>query len=111
MTEVSPAGSKIRPYQPADEPAVLRAWNTALSSDPLSAMTWRMKVLLDPNFDPEGCLVAEAEGEARGFLLSLVRKVPFFNDGLQPEAAWITAFGVDPAYQGRGLGSTLLTVA
>ncbi len=102
---------QIRPYRAGDETALLRSWNSALSRDPINATTWRMKVLLDPNFDPEGCLVAEVEGEARGFLLSLVRRVPFFNDGLEPEAAWITAFGVDPAYQGGGLGTALVTAA
>ena len=101
----------VRSYLPDDETAVVRTWNAALASDPISVTTWRSKVLLDPNFDPEGCLVAEAEGEARGFLLSLIRRVPFFNDGLQPDASWITAFGVAPAWQGRGLGSALLSTA
>src|ERR671929_1664266 len=93
---------QVRPYHAGDEGALLRTWNAALASDPINATTWRQKVLLDPNFDPEGCLVAQVDGEARGFILSLVRQVAFFHDGLQPEDAWITAFGVDPAYAGRG---------
>src|SRR4051794_4071977 len=101
----------VRSYEPEDEAAVLRVWNGALTSDPIAASTWRAKVLLDPNFNPEGCLVAEVEGEARGFILSLVRQVPFFNDGLDPEAAWITAYAVDPAWQRRGLGRALLNAA
>jgi GNAT superfamily N-acetyltransferase len=68
-------------------------------------------VLLDPNFDPAGCLIAEVDGEVRGFLLSLVRRVPFFGDGYEPDRSWITAFGVEPAFQGQGLGSTLLDAA
>lgn len=101
----------VRPYRPDDEAAVVQVWNAALSSDPISAATWRVKVLLDPNFDPAGCLIGEVGGTVRGFLLSLTRRVPFFNDGLEPQAAWITAFGVDPDWQGRGIGSALLDAA
>lgn len=101
----------VRPYQPADEAAVIDVWNRALGADPIGVGTWRARVLLDPNFDPAGCLVAEAEGAARGFLLSLTRRVPFYTDGLQPDQAWITAFAVDPAWQGRGLGGALLAAA
>jgi mycothiol synthase len=101
----------IRPYRPGDEPDVLAVWNAALVVDPINAATWRAKVLLDPNFLPEGCLVAEVAGAARGFLLSITRQVPFYGDGLQPEQAWITAFGVHPDWQGRGLGSALLDAA
>lgn len=100
-----------RAYAPADEDAVLEVWNAALAADPIGAGTWRSKVLLDPNFDPEGCPVVEAEGRARGFLLSLARQVPFFENGLQPEEAWITAFGVHPAWRGRGFGGLLLDAA
>jgi mycothiol synthase len=101
----------IRGYAEADEAGVLRVWNVGLVADPINATTWRAKVLLDPNFDREGCLVAEVKGEVRGFLLSLVRRVPFFNDGLEPELSWITAFAVDPEWQERGIGSALLEAA
>lgn len=102
---------RVRGYRPGDEAGVVRVWNAALWADPVSAATWRAKVLLDPNFDPAGCFVAEAEGEVRGVLVSLVRRVPFFNQGLEPEASWITAFGVEPAWQRRGLGAALLEAA
>ncbi len=101
----------VRAYRPTDEAAVVRLWNAALHSDQIGVATWRAKVLLDPNFDPEGCLVAEVDGEARGFLLSLTRRVPFFDDGLQADRAWITAFGVDPTARGHGVGTALLTGA
>jgi mycothiol synthase len=100
--------STVRPYRPDDEAAIVRVWNASLAGDPINAMTWRAKVLLDPNFDPQGCLMAEVEGQVRGFLLSVTRRVPFFNDGLEPSRAWITAFGVERDWQGRGIGSSLL---
>ena len=68
---------------------------------------FRRKVLLDPNFDPAECLVAEVDGALRGFVLALTRRVPFFNQGLQPEEAWVTAFGVDPRWQRQKIGSEL----
>ena len=102
------SGVCVRPYRADDEAAVLDVWNAALVSDPISPAMFRRKVLLDPNFDPAGCLVADVDGAVRGFVLSLTRQVPFFNQGLQPEEAWITAFGVHPACQRRGLGTQLL---
>ena len=101
----------IRAYRPEDEAGVLGVWNAALAADPINATTWRAKVLLDPNFDRDGCLMAEVDGEVRGFLLSLVRRVPFFGQGYEPEQAWITAFGVAPGWVGRGIGGALLGAA
>lgn len=80
-------------------------------ADPITATTFRAKVLLDPNFDPKGCLVAEIDGEIRGFILSIVRRVPFFAMGYQEDQSWITAFGVEPAWQRQGIGTALLDAA
>jgi mycothiol synthase len=102
------SGACIRAYAPHDEAALLDAWNASLLSDPVSPEVFRRKVLLDPNFDPAGCLVADVHGVVRGFVLSLTRRVPFFNQGLQPDEAWITAFGVHPQWQRQKLGSQLL---
>src|SRR6478609_12067034 len=73
----------IRAYRPDDEPEIVRIWNAALFADPINVTTWRAKVLLDPNFDPEGCHVAEIENQLADFLLCLVRRVPFFVVGCE----------------------------
>lgn len=102
------SGVCVRAYDAGDEAAIISLWNATMASDPIGPAVFREKVLLDPNFDPNGCLVAEAGDAVRGFLLSLSRRVPFFNQGLQPEEAWITAFGVHPHWQRQRIGSHLL---
>lgn len=97
----------VRPYLGADEAALLALWNTALPFDRISPNTLRTKVLLDPNFTPEGLLLAEEAGRVVGFVLALTRQTPLFLQGLEPERAWITAFGVEPAHRRRGVGRAL----
>lgn len=98
----------LRSYHPDDERGLLAVWNHTLVADRISAATWRARVLLDPNFDPSLCLVAEARGAIRGFGLALARQVPFFSDPSTPEQAWITALAVEPDFQQQGIGSQLL---
>ncbi len=97
----------IRPYRGSDEAALIELWNAAMAHDPITAAVYRVKVLLDLNFNPEGLLVAEIGGRLGGFVLSLARQVPQFLDGLQPETGWITAFGVAPDLRRRGIGRAL----
>ncbi len=98
----------VRSYHPDDEEAVLGVWNRVLVADRISPATWRAKVLLDPNFDPELCLVAESDGTVVGICYAVVRRVPYFNVAVQPEQAWITALAVDTDQQRRGIGGRLL---
>jgi ribosomal protein S18 acetylase RimI-like enzyme len=97
----------IRPYHGADEAALLRLWNASMTHDPINAAVLRTRVLLDPNFQPEGLLVAEVDGRLVGFVLSLMRQVPLFLQGLEPERGWITAFGVHTDWRRQGIGRQL----
>ena len=101
----------IRPFRGADEPALIRLWNASMTHDPLAAAVFRTRVLLDPNFQPEGLLVAEAGGHLVGFVLSLIRQVPLFLQGLEPERGWITAFGIHPDWRRQKIGSRLFAAA
>ena len=100
-------GIAVRAYRGEDEPALLDLWNLTLTRDPIEAAAFRTRVLLDLNFRPEGLLVAEVENQAAGFLLSITRQTPLFLQGLEPERAWITAFGVHPAYRRQGIAARL----
>lgn len=97
----------IRPYQGRDEADLLAVWRAAMTHDRLSDDLFRTKVLLDPNFQPENLPVAVEDGRVVGFALGLTRQTPLFLQGLEPDKAWITAFGVHPDYQHRGIGRAL----
>lgn len=105
------AAVTIRPYQGQDEASLLELWNRCLTVDPIHEAVFRNRVLLDLNFRPEGLLVAEKENALAGFVLSITRQVPLFLQGLEPERAWITAFGVHPAYRRQGIGTQLFQEA
>ena len=101
----------IRAYRGADETALIRLWNASMTHDLINAAVLRTRVLLDPNFQPEGLLVAEVDGRLVGFVLSLMRQVPLFLQGLEPERGWITAFGVHPDRRRHGIGRALFAEA
>ena len=46
----------IRSYRGADEDALLNLWRVTMPHDRITPAVWRTKVLLDPNFDPDGLL-------------------------------------------------------
>ncbi len=106
MTDIA-----IRSYRSGDEPALLDLWNAALPFDPIDRATFHRKVLLDPNFHPDWLLVAVADGTPIGFGLCLIRRVPLEKTGMQPEAGWISAFGVHPDHRRKGAGGALLDAA
>jgi mycothiol synthase len=98
---------EIRPYRGQDEADLLAVWHAAMTHDQLSDNLFRTKVLLDPNFQAETLPIAVVDGRVAGFALALTRQVPLFLQGLEPEIAWVTAFGVHPDYRRRGIGAAL----
>jgi mycothiol synthase len=100
---------RVRSYAGNDEAPLLEVWNQTMWGDRIDAAAWRSRVLLDPNFVPESCAVAEdPAGRPVGFMLGLARQVPYFAQGYEREKSWITAFGVLPAYRRAGVGAALL---
>jgi mycothiol synthase len=102
---------EIRNYRGEDEAALLDVWRASMTADAIGENVFRTKVLLDPNFLPENLPVAVEDGRVVGFILALSRQVPLFLQGLEPDKAWITAFGVHPDYRRRGIGTALFVHA
>lgn len=101
----------IRTYNYKDEQQVIDLWNRCLFKDPINNETFHKKILLDPNFDPDLCLVAENNsGSIIGFCLGIVRKYPYEERGLEPERAWIPVIFVHPNYQKRGIGKQMMNL-
>ncbi len=98
----------VREYESEDERAVVELWNRCLTRDEISLNTFRRKVILDPNFDSHGCVVAVAKKQIVGFLLSLRRRYPYYDVGLEPGKGWVTAFFVDEDWRRRAIASAML---
>src|SRR5687768_38562 len=101
----------IAPYQPTDLDAVLAVLAAAMPHDPISPARFTRQVLLDPNFLPEGALVAYSGGRLAGFCLAVARQVPLENAPPDGDRGYITLLGVLPESQRQGIGSWLLEAA
>lgn len=102
---------KIRTYKSSDEVQVINVWNQCLTKDPVSTEIYHKKILLDPNFDPELCLVAvDGNDSVIGYCLGIVRKYPYGDRGTEPERGWIPVMFVHPDYQRQGIGSELVNL-
>jgi len=98
----------VRPFNTGDEHVMLTLWRASMPSDGIDSDILSIKVLADPNFDPEGCLIARVEDQAVGFALALGRKMVLGPEGdLEPDSGWITVFGVAPRFRRRGVASEL----
>lgn len=102
---------KIRTYKSSDETQVINLWNQCLTKDPVSTEIYHKKILLDPNFDPDLCLIAVDENDSIvGYCWGIVRKYPYGNRGTEPERGWIPVMFVHPNYQRKGIGSSLMKI-
>ncbi len=98
----------IRNYRAEDEHDVVALWNRCLPKDEILLNTFRRKVILDPNFDLHGCFVAVAKKQVIGFMLSVRRRYPYYDLGLEEGKGWITVFFVDPEWRKQSVATGLL---
>jgi len=66
---------------------------------------WQMKMELSQSRSPMASLVAEVEGGVVGFILG---DASGWEYGIPDTVGYIDTIGVDPDYQGYGVGRTLL---
>lgn len=98
----------IRSFRPDDLGPVVGLWNCCLARDPMDEERFWHHFILDPNFDPDGALVAEDAGTIVGFLQAMRRRVPMEPVGVEPERGFLTAFFVAAGARRRGIGAALL---
>jgi len=104
---------QVRPYRADDDEALVALWNRTLTADPISPALFRRQTLLDPNFSPDGCLLAERNGALIGFVLA-VAPAPAGEERLfatRQGTGRITGLGVLPEARRQGLGGALLEAA
>lgn len=110
-SSVRPVPPVIRNFEARDERDVVSLWNLCLERDNISLNTFRRKVLLDVNYDPDGCFVATVNDIIVGFILSLRRRYPYYDLGMEQGHGWITTFFVHPDWTRRSVASELLARA
>lgn len=88
-------------------PATL-LWNRCLGPQfPMRTELLKQNLWAEPNFDPEGSR-AVLDGDRLIGLVAVKRQQVDLGVQKAENRGWITAILVDPAYQGRGIGSGLL---
>ncbi len=88
--------------------AVVDLWNRSVPADGIERGVLEERILLDPRFDPRFFLVARSGDRPAGFLVGVCPPGPLPEADPRAERAWITMFGVDPEFRGRGIGGGLL---
>jgi GNAT superfamily N-acetyltransferase len=83
----------------------------ALSNEGIDFRRYIRQVVLDPNFDPAGALLARSENVYAGFALAIARRVPLENAPMDSDRGYVTLFGVRPDERGKGVGTRLLQSA
>lgn len=102
MATESTTGVKVRSLSEVDLGDIVRiaeATRGAYQPD-----LWEDRVSYYLRRDPEGSVVAEADGRVVGFMLGDVRAGEF---GIEEPSGWIEVIGVDPGFGGRGVGRAL----
>ena len=83
-------------------------WNVSLHPDyKTDRRLIEQNTLYDPNYRPDGSLMAIADGKLIGWALGRLAHVPIGDRRLHEGQAWISAFMVHPEYRRRGIGAEL----
>ncbi|NDL58354.1 GNAT family N-acetyltransferase [Phytoactinopolyspora mesophila] len=97
-----------RSFQPGDSGQLVDLIARGMPTDAVSAEWFAEWVLLEPNFDPDGLIVAEDARTTKilGFVYA-VRSQNTPGVPVDPTGGWITIGVVDPAARRQGIGTRL----
>jgi mycothiol synthase len=99
---------EYRSFHGDDEEHIIPLWNLCMVRDAITRERFHQKVLLDENFDPEGCVIATAEDAIVGFALSVRRRYPYYDLGYEADRGWITMLFVHPGHRRKGIATVLV---
>ncbi|HLE46400.1 MAG TPA: GNAT family N-acetyltransferase, partial [Thermoplasmata archaeon] len=94
---------KVRALTEGDIPAVERIEKAITKSARTSSLGRNVREQLKKG-NAEACLAAEVDGKFAGFVIGDVRPWEF---GEERDVGWVKTVGVDPAFQGHGVGKAL----
>ena len=94
---------KIRRLAEADIPAIEKIEKTITKSARTSSLGKHVREQLKRGY-AEACLAAEVDGKFAGFIIGDIRPWEFGEDR---DVGWLKTVGVDPAFQGHGVGKAL----
>jgi len=104
MAGYDPQNMRVRRLQMNDLNAIVEIDHKIGKSGTRRYPYWRNKIEELDNTSPYCSLVAEYEGRVRGFILGTVSGWEF---GVPNTVGWVDIIGVDPAYQKKGVATTL----
>ncbi len=98
---------RIRTYLSGDEAGLVDLFNKCFPQGIIrTERSWMWRYLKNPYFDPEGVIIAEDNGEVKGYLIGTPRDL-FFKGQKVPSVIG-DDFCVSPEVRGKGIGRTLL---
>jgi mycothiol synthase len=98
----------VRTFKGEDEEHIIPLWNRCMLRDTITRERFHQKVLLDENFDPDGCFIATIGDTIVGFSLSIRRRYPYYDLGYEADRGWITMLFVHPDHRRSGIGENLV---
>ena len=99
---------EFRSYRNGDESQLVALFNLCFPGGIMRTTdSWRWRFMNNPNFDPEGVIIAEEKGEIRGYVIAVPRK-PHFYKGRKIRIVHGDDLCVLPEARGAGLGTRLI---
>lgn len=100
-----------RPYRSSDIEGVVSLLGWTLPKERIDEAKFVRQVLLDPQFNRDGALVAEEGGKIVGFVLAIAPRT-YKSDPIELQGrGYITLLAVEEGARGQGVGNTLLDEA
>ncbi len=82
--------------------------SVSMTREAISPARIEKQILLDPNFDAGGSILAYEDDQPIGYALSVLRKVPTEGEINDPEKGYLWLLGVIPSARMKGVGTELL---